>query len=67
MLRLLLLAIAGYLIWSLLRYAMAALRGPDEPRSDEPPYKPMARCARCGAHVPQDQLNAEGECTRCNG
>lgn len=66
MLRLLLVIVAGFMVWRLVRYALKALQAPDQPPPPaEPPFEPMARCPRCGAHVPQAQLGAEGECKRC--
>ena len=65
MLRLLLLVVAGFIVWQLARYAVKALRGPETPPPGEPRFEPMARCPRCGAHVPRQQLDAQGECQRC--
>jgi hypothetical protein len=64
--RLLLLAAVVYLITRLLR---SRLRPPSPPSGsgEKPsvPYEPMARCARCGVHMPQTSLSPAGLCQHC--
>lgn len=64
--RLLLIAAAAWIVWRLIGGARgAALRSSREP----PPatYEPMARCARCGTHLPAAALSRAGLCGRCSG
>lgn len=53
LLRLLLIALAIYVAYLLLR----RLRAPKQPPGDSPPapYEPMVRCAHCGINLPRDQ------------
>ena len=60
LLLLLLLVALALIAWRLLRGAL----GPP-PAQDAPKFEPTARCARCGTHVPRDQLDAAGTCARC--
>jgi hypothetical protein len=57
---LLLIALA-FVVWRLLRGALA----PPASREAPPEFEPTARCARCGTHVPRTQLDAAGACARC--
>src|SRR5689334_5532591 len=59
LLQLLLLAALVYVAWRLVRRALTP------PAAAEPQYAPTARCARCGTHVPREQLDAAGACARC--
>jgi len=63
LLQLLLLAALIWIVWRLLRKAL----GPGEGRRDAPPpaFEPTARCAKCGTHVPREQLDPAGLCPRC--
>lgn len=60
--QLLLLIALAVIVWRLVRRALAGPPARAEPPS---PYEPMARCARCGTHVPRAQLDAAGACARC--
>jgi hypothetical protein len=60
LLQLLLLVALGLIVWRLLRRALAP-----PPADAAPRFEPTARCARCGTHVPRDQLDAAGTCARC--
>jgi len=62
LLQLLLLIALAVIVWRLLRKALA----PPPPTGGEPrEFEPTARCTRCGTHVPREQLDAAGLCTRC--
>lgn len=64
LLQLLLLIALAYVAWRLLRRALQPPRGPGA--GEGPPrFEPTARCARCGTHVPREQLDAAGACARC--
>ncbi len=60
LLLLVLLAAVAAIAWRLLRGAL----GPP-PAQDAPKFEPTARCARCGTHVPRQELDAAGACARC--
>ncbi|HEX4895022.1 MAG TPA: PP0621 family protein [Solimonas sp.] len=62
--RLLILVALAYLAWRLYRH----LRAPPAPPAQPPPasYEPMARCSRCGVHLPASALSATGLCGRCS-
>ena len=63
--QLLILAGLAAIVWRLVRNALAP-RPPAGAGSGEPPqFEPMERCARCGTHVPRDQLDRDGLCPRC--
>lgn len=69
LLQLLLLAALVWIVWRLVRKALAPPRadgpaGPDGP-GEQQTFEPTARCARCGTHVPRAQLDAAGACPRC--
>ena len=59
LLLLLLLVAVAVIAWRLLRRALAS------PANEAPKFEPTARCAKCGTHVPRDQLDATGACARC--
>jgi hypothetical protein len=62
LIQLLLLVALALIVWRLLRNALA----PPAPGPGETPkFEPTARCARCGTHVPREQLDAAGLCTSC--
>jgi hypothetical protein len=69
LLQLLLLAALVWIVWRLVRKALAPPRagGSGEPgaAAEPPQFEPTARCARCGTHVPRAQLDAAGVCRRC--
>jgi hypothetical protein len=56
----LLLALA-WVVWRLVRRALA----PPPNRTEPPEFEPTARCAQCGTHVPRTQLDAHGVCRHC--
>jgi hypothetical protein len=60
--RLLLLALAGFVVWRLLK-TMGVLP-PPAPRGQEQ-FEPMARCARCGTFLPAKTLSSDGRCGAC--
>jgi len=57
---LLLIALA-YIVWRTLRNALA----PPASAAAPPKFEPTGRCAKCGTHVPREQLDAAGHCARC--
>ena len=59
LLLLLLLVALALVAWRVLR------RGLNPPAGEAPKFEPTARCARCGTHVPRDELDASGACARC--
>lgn len=64
LLRLLLIAAAGWLIWRLVHQVRMQLsqRPPQEPEA----FQKMARCSRCGTFLPANSLNSQGQCGRCS-
>jgi hypothetical protein len=60
LLQLLLLVALAVIAWRLVKKALAS-----PPAGDAPAFEPTGRCARCGTHVPRDQLDADGACARC--
>jgi len=60
LLLLLLLAAVAAIAWRLLRSPPG-----QRPAGAPPKFEPTARCARCGTHVPREQLDAAGACARC--
>jgi uncharacterized protein len=60
--QLLLLIALAVIVWRLVRRALAR---PAPPGEAAPRFEPMARCNRCGTHVPSAQLDAAGACARC--
>lgn len=67
LLRFLLLAAAAWLVWRIFRQVQAQLDRPSPPRDEAPDtYEPMARCAKCGTHMPAKVLNSKGTCGRCS-
>jgi len=59
---LLLLIALAVIAWRVLRQALGP---PAAPSGEAPKFEPTARCAKCGTHVPRDQLDAAGLCARC--
>lgn len=64
LLRLLLLVAAAWLIWQVARQVRRQLS--QRPPEIENDFEPMARCARCGTHLPAKSLNSNGLCGRCS-
>lgn len=62
--RLLLILIAGFVVWKLARLALAKLQGPDAEKAP-PEFEKMITCRRCGVHLPPSLADAEGCCERC--
>jgi hypothetical protein len=62
--RLLLLGIAAYTVWRLLKRSRRDLAAPVD---DLPPaYEATARCDGCGTHLPVRALSPRGRCGRCS-
>ncbi|HWU69461.1 MAG TPA: hypothetical protein VN046_11310, partial [Stenotrophobium sp.] len=68
MFRFLLIGFAIWLVWRLLRsvHIQVGPVAPPRPPSSPDHYEPMARCARCGTHLPASALSKSGLCGRCN-
>ncbi len=66
--RILLFAAAVWLVWRIFRQVRAQLDQPAQPRDElrDEHYEPMARCAKCGTHMPAKVLNSKGTCGRCS-
>ncbi|SEQ05276.1 hypothetical protein SAMN04488038_103200 [Solimonas aquatica] len=64
-LRLLLLALAGYFIWRLYLHGRKPLAGKAPPESPEQ-FEAMQRCSRCGTYLPASSLSKSGRCGRCS-
>ena len=62
LLLLLLLIALAFVVWRVLRNALAP---PAAPADAAPRFEPTGRCEKCGTHVPRDQLDAAGHCARC--
>lgn len=66
MFRLLLIAAAIFIVWRLLRgFRVHIERIPPPPPQQPDRYEPMARCAKCGCHLPAAALSKSGLCGRC--
>jgi len=64
LIQLLLLVALAFIVWRLIRNALAPPPGPGG--GEAPPrFEPTARCDRCGTHVPRAELDAAGLCARC--
>lgn len=63
--RLLLLAAAAWVVWRLWRAVRARLAPPPEPPPGADRFEPMARCRRCGTHLPVASLTRSGHCIKC--
>jgi len=61
LLLLLLLIALAFIVWRVLRQALA----PPPPAGDAPRFEPTGRCEKCGTHVPREQLDTAGLCARC--
>jgi hypothetical protein len=62
--RLLLLAGLVWLVWKVLKsWRVEVIRR--EPPAPER-FEPMARCARCGLHLPAQSLSVDGRCGACS-
>ena len=69
LLRLLLLGAAIYIVIKLIqtsRRAVTRQQNAAQPPRHEPTYEPMARCAKCGAHLPQSALSRAQLCGHCS-
>lgn len=62
MFRLLLIAAAVYIVWRLLRGVRINVERVQPPQQR---YEPMARCAKCGTHLPAAALSRSGLCGHC--
>ncbi|HUP90819.1 MAG TPA: hypothetical protein VM074_01120 [Solimonas sp.] len=65
-LRLLLLLLAGWIVWRLYRTVQAQSRAVRPPPA-QPGFEAMAPCVACGTHLPLKALSADGRCGRCLG
>ena len=63
--QLLLLIALILIIWNLARRLLSPPPSGDGGREDSPQFKPTQRCARCGTHVPRDQIDTAGQCLTC--
>ena len=68
--RLLLIAGAIWLVWRLLRGVQVHISrierpAPPVPGRPDGDYEPMAKCARCGVHLPASALSPAGLCGKC--
>jgi uncharacterized protein len=64
--RILLILAAIWIVWRLLRGLRIQIERAQPPA--QPPaenFEPMARCARCGVHLPANALSANGRCGKC--
>jgi hypothetical protein len=62
--RLLLILLAGFIVWKLVRVVMAKLQGPDAAKTP-PEFEKMITCRRCGVHLPPALADEDGRCQRC--
>jgi hypothetical protein len=60
--RLLVLAAIGWFVFRVVR-SWSAQPAPRRPNPDQ--YELMARCGRCGVHVPRDAISERGRCSNC--
>jgi hypothetical protein len=64
MFRLLLIAAAVWVVWRLLRGVRVHVERVQPPPPER--FEPMARCAKCGTHLPASSLSKSGTCGRCS-
>jgi len=67
--RLLLLAVAVYVVWRLLKIALRKPAPPGGAQAQRPadePFETMVRCSSCGTYLPARSLSASGRCGRCS-
>ncbi|MGH8457376.1 MAG: hypothetical protein ACRETW_05695 [Stenotrophobium sp.] len=64
MFRLVLLAAFIWIVWRLLRGLRINVERVPPPQAPDH-FEPMARCARCGTHLPAAALSKSGLCGRC--
>ena len=62
--KLLLIAAAVWIVWRLLRGLRVHVTRIETPPSP-PEFEKMARCARCGVHLPGPALSSGGLCGKC--
>ena len=62
--KLLLLAAAVWIVWRLLRGLRVQVTRIETPPA-QPEFEAMARCARCGVHLPDSALSPGGLCGKC--
>lgn len=63
-LRLLIIMAAAWLVWRIVKQVRGQLPPRNPPTGDL--YEPMARCTKCGIHLPAKALNSAGLCGRCS-
>lgn len=67
-LQILLLLALIWIAWRMLRAFLSSRGGADRrdaDRRETPRFEPIARCGKCGTHVPREQLDPAGVCQRC--
>ena len=64
LIRILLILLLLWVIWSLARKTLAALRPPPPPPAGQ--AQPMVRCLHCGVHVPEQEAIWREERTFCS-
>ena len=63
--RLLLIAAAVWIVWRLLRGLRIQINRHQDAQPPAENYEPMAKCARCGVHLPASALSADSRCGKC--
>lgn len=61
--RILLICAAIWIIWRILRGVRVHISRIDPPKPDQ--YEAMARCRKCGVHLPASALSKSGLCGKC--
>lgn len=64
MFRLLLIAAAIWIVWRILKGFRIHVERVQPPPPES--FEPMARCAKCGTHLPASALSKSGTCGRCS-
>lgn len=67
--KLILIAAAVWIVWRLLqgvRVHISRIQPPPPPPA-KPEFEPMARCEKCGVHLPASAISAGGLCGKCAG
>lgn len=61
LLQIVLLIVIGVLVWRALRQWLV----PPPAAGGTPRFEPTGRCAKCGTHVPSQELDNQARCPRC--